>query len=170
MSLPLPRKEVFAFLECYQPAEHYPSGTTLSDPHAPADPDARGYPHRLQAEPVRRASALAGPYLGLGATRRIHRRAGTRSVWPLETHPSLPRHRGGDNHRGRGALPAAVRAVWRSLPSAGATTIGEDLPLSADGGTSGPRWSRRWILSGRPHRGSELGSTGILRELEVASS
>src|SRR3712207_271127 len=152
-----PSTTLFRSKNC-QPANHPASGTTLSDPHAPADPDARGYPHRLQAEPVRLSSALAGPYLGLGATRRIHRRAGTRSVWPMETHPSLPRYRGGDNHRGRGALPAAVRAVWRSLPSAGATTIGEDLPLSADGGTSGPRWSRRWILS-RDRKSTRLNSS-----------
>src|SRR3712207_8856555 len=65
-----PSTTLFRSENC-QPAKHHASGTTLSDPHSPADPDARGYPHRLQAEPVRRASALAGPYLGLGATRRI---------------------------------------------------------------------------------------------------
>jgi hypothetical protein len=47
--------------------------------------------------------------------------------------PPVPRGWGSDDHRRRRALRAAVRAVRRGLPSAGAAATRADLPIQAIG-------------------------------------
>ena len=50
-------------------------------------------------------------------------------------------------HRGHRTLPATIRAVRRSLRSAGTPAIEEDLPVSAIGSTSLPLWEGRSIVA-----------------------
>src|SRR5215207_4686293 len=160
------RAGVRLFRRCCQPGAHHAAGTPLPDPHAAADPDARGSHDRLQAPLARGSVALAGAYRRLAATTRVRRRAVARPLSRLEAHPPVPRRWQSDDRRRRCALQATVRAVWRRLPSAGAPTTRANFPISPIGCAKLPprRTSRSLVTRCRSHRIRQREKPGSSKE------